>query len=138
MRKLNFIAFCAVVIMMFVIQPVTVESVALDTGPQISMIIALPAVAGVPVTAAESAAILQTDDPGKAGPAVGDFLKSNWLEILFALLGVWEIIARSTPTTVDNSIISWITKILNLIFPNRKTGGGVIIPVTKNQLDKSK
>ena len=132
----KFIAFLAVVIMLFMIQPVTVPTVALDTGPQISMIIALPAVAGVPVTAAESAAILQTDDPG-ATNGVTDFLKGNWLEILFALLAIWEIIARSTPTTVDNSIISWITKILNLIFPNRKTGGGVIVPLTKNQLDKS-
>ena len=134
----KFIAFLAVVIMLFMIQPVTVPTVALDTGPQISMIIALPAVAGVPVTAAESAAILQTDDPGATtNPGIGDFMKSNWLEIFFALLAIWEIIARSTPTTVDNSINSWITKILNLIFPNRKTGGGVIVPLTKNQLDKS-
>lgn len=134
----KFIAFLGCVLLLFVMQPLTIEAVALDTGPQISMIIALPAVAGVPVTVAESAAILQTDDPGAVvGSDVGGFLKSNWVEILCALMGVWEIIARSTKTTVDNSIISLIMKIINVIFPNRKTGGGVIIPLTQKQLDKS-
>lgn len=53
-----------------------------------------------------------------------ELLKENWMPILFAVLAFAEVIVRLTPSKKDDSILEWIYKILGLIFPNRKEGGG--------------
>ena len=52
------------------------------------------------------------------------FLSEHTIAIIFAVLGVAEIIVRLTPTTKDDSILSFIVKIVNFLIPNfRKSGG---------------
>lgn len=53
-----------------------------------------------------------------------DFIKENFWTLLFALLGFVEVIVRLTPTKKDDSILEWIYKLLSVIVPNNKSGGG--------------
>lgn len=57
------------------------------------------------------------------------WLSDNWLMFLFGFMGVLKIIVNLTPTERDNQVYAWIDNIINLIFPNRKKGGGTH-PVT--------
>jgi len=148
MKKVSFLLSFLVVVVLVMFQPSYVS--ANDTeGPPIVMTTsdvapilladnsATSEVSTYVISESPGISLPQTDvtDPAET-PGFFDFIKSNWLELLFGLLAFWEIIARLTPTTIDNSIISWITKIINLIFPNRKTGGGVIVPLVKSQQKK--
>jgi hypothetical protein len=51
-------------------------------------------------------------------------LLQNWVPILFALLAFIKIIVRITPSTQDNDYFHKVGKFINIIFPNRKIGGG--------------
>ena len=53
-----------------------------------------------------------------------DFLKENWVALLFGLLAFAEVVTRLTPTTKDDTVLGWIKQILNVIIPNRAKGGG--------------
>ena len=53
-----------------------------------------------------------------------NFIIENWVILLPAVLGLAEVIVRLTPTTKDDSILEWIWKLVNLILPNNKKGGG--------------
>ena len=55
-----------------------------------------------------------------------EFLKENWVVLLFGLLGFAEVITRLTPTTKDDTIIQWIKSILDVLIPNRAKGGGTL------------
>jgi len=52
------------------------------------------------------------------------FIKENWIELLFGLLALVEIVVRLTPTKKDDSILAWIMKLITALFPNRKKNGG--------------
>ena len=54
----------------------------------------------------------------------GGFIARNWDSLLFGLLTFYELIARLTPTTKDNTIVKVLTSILNAVVPNFKKGGG--------------
>jgi len=53
-----------------------------------------------------------------------ELIKTNLTEIITALLTVAWVIVRLTPTKKDNDILSIITKIIKVIIPNNKKGGG--------------
>lgn len=53
-----------------------------------------------------------------------ELLKSNWIELLTALMGLIAVIVRLTPTEKDNDIFNFVKKILDFILPNFKKGGG--------------
>lgn len=58
--------------------------------------------------------------------AEGDgFIARNWGSLLLGLLGFYDLVARLTPSTRDNSIVSFLTKLLNVVIPNFKKGGGI-------------
>lgn len=52
------------------------------------------------------------------------FLKENWVALLFGLLGFIEVIVRITPTEKDNTVLEYIKKLLSVFIPNRKKYGG--------------
>ncbi len=52
------------------------------------------------------------------------FLKTNWIALLFGILGFAELVARLTPSEKDNTVVSFINSVLNTIIPNFKKGGG--------------
>lgn len=54
-----------------------------------------------------------------------NFFSDNWGALLLGLLGFYDTIARLTPTNKDNSIVSFLTKLINVVIPNFKKGGGV-------------
>lgn len=67
------------------------------------------------------------DPPAEPGGSWFDWLTENWLEvvgILSALLVMLETIVRLTPTKKDDAWFNWLRKIIDVILPNRKSGGG--------------
>ena len=48
----------------------------------------------------------------------------TWQEIALALIGVFEIIVRLTPTDKDTSILAKIVWVINKLIPNNKKRGG--------------
>ena len=53
-----------------------------------------------------------------------EWIKENWLEILAVtgnLYAIAQVVARLTPTKKDDEIISWLGKVLNLIFSKSRT-----------------
>ena len=55
----------------------------------------------------------------------GNFFADNWGNLLIGLLGFFDVVARLTPTTKDNSIVNFLTSVINAIIPNFKKGGGL-------------
>lgn len=53
------------------------------------------------------------------------FLRENWGALMLGLLGFYDLVARLTPSNKDNSIVSFLTKVLNVVIPNFKKGGGI-------------
>lgn len=56
--------------------------------------------------------------------SVGGFISANWGKLFLGLLSFYEMVARMTPTEKDNTIVTFLTKLLNAVIPNRKKGGG--------------
>jgi len=54
----------------------------------------------------------------------GNFFTNNWGALLLGLLSFYDTIARLTPSNKDNSIVSFLSKLFNVIIPNLKKGGG--------------
>jgi len=62
----------------------------------------------------------QTDDTNTPG----SFFSRNWGILSLSLLAFFDVVARLTPTTKDNSIVNLLTTVINAIIPNFKKGGG--------------
>lgn len=56
--------------------------------------------------------------------SLGDFLSLNWGVLSLGLLSFLEIVTRLTPTEKDNTVLKFLSNILNAIIPNLKKGGG--------------
>ena len=56
--------------------------------------------------------------------ATGNFFTNNWGALLMGLLGFADLVARLTPSVKDNSILNFLSSVLNAIIPNLKKGGG--------------
>ena len=56
--------------------------------------------------------------------AKGNFFSNNWGALLMGLLGFADLVTRLTPTVKDNSILNFLSSVLNAIIPNLKKGGG--------------
>jgi len=56
--------------------------------------------------------------------ATGNFFTNNWGALLMGLLGFADLVTRLTPSVKDNSILNFISSIINAIIPNLKKGGG--------------
>ena len=54
----------------------------------------------------------------------GGFIARNWGILTISLLGFFDVIARLTPTEKDNTILNFLSNVLNAIIPNFKKGGG--------------
>ena len=62
---------------------------------------------------------------GETAPvATGNFFSNNWGALLMGLLGFADLITRLTPSVKDNSILNFLSTIINAIIPNLKKGGG--------------
>jgi hypothetical protein len=44
---------------------------------------------------------------------------------MVAVMALYDIIARMVPTIQNNTILSFITKLINAVIPNKRKGGGV-------------
>jgi len=53
------------------------------------------------------------------------FLAGNWGKLLLAISALYDILARMIPTIQNNTILNFITQIINGIVPNKRKGGGV-------------
>ena len=56
--------------------------------------------------------------------AKGNFFSNNWGALLMGLLGFADLVTRLTPTVKDNSILNFLSSVINAIIPNLKKGGG--------------
>ena len=57
---------------------------------------------------------------------IGDFLIGNWGILSLGLLSFLEVVTRLTPSEKDNTVLSFLSNVLNAIIPNIKKGGGRI------------
>lgn len=55
---------------------------------------------------------------------VGGFLAVNWGVLSLSLLSFLEVVTRLTPTEKDNTVLTFLSNILNVLIPNFKKGGG--------------
>jgi len=53
-----------------------------------------------------------------------DFLIENWVPLLIGFMAFLKVIVNLTPSEKDNKIFEWLDKLINLIIPNLKKGGG--------------
>jgi hypothetical protein len=58
------------------------------------------------------------------GGTFGGFISANWGKLVLGLLSFYDLVARLTPTEKDNTIVTFLTKLLNAVIPNNKKGGG--------------
>ena len=56
--------------------------------------------------------------------SVGGFIATNWGILSLSLLSFLEVITRLTPSQKDNTVLTFLSNILNAIIPNLKKGGG--------------
>lgn len=49
----------------------------------------------------------------------------NWQEIVLAIVALFEVVVRLTPTEKDNTILAKIIWVLNKLIPNRKKNGNI-------------
>ena len=54
----------------------------------------------------------------------GNFFTRNWGALLMGLLGFADLVTRLTPSEKDNSILNFLSSVINAIIPNLKKGGG--------------
>lgn len=54
----------------------------------------------------------------------GGFLAQNWGILSLSLLSFLEVITRLTPSAKDNTVLTFVSRLLNAIIPNVKKGGG--------------
>ena len=52
-----------------------------------------------------------------------DFILTNWLELLVAVMALAKVITNLTPTDKDNKVFGWIDKIINALVPNYNKKG---------------
>lgn len=55
---------------------------------------------------------------------LGGFLSVNWGVLSLSLLSFLEVITRLTPSEKDNTVLRFLSNILNAFIPNLKKGGG--------------
>lgn len=56
--------------------------------------------------------------------SIGEFLSVNWGILSLSFLSFLEVVTRLTPSEKDNTVLKFLSNILNAIIPNRKKGGG--------------
>ena len=76
------------------------------------------------ISASVSSSIEARLDEPSVPAGKGNFFSNNWGALLIGLLGLGDLIARLTPSAKDNSIINFISSVINAIIPNFKKGGG--------------
>ncbi|MGE5521497.1 MAG: hypothetical protein ACM3VS_16345 [Candidatus Dadabacteria bacterium] len=54
----------------------------------------------------------------------GGFWAANWGVLSLSLLSFLEVVTRLTPTEKDNTVLRFLSNILNAFIPNLKKGGG--------------
>lgn len=144
MKNFRFLALSMMALVLLFIPPANTKVMARDVGYDQFLTgggpVVMPAQLAMMTLPGEIPLVYTIIPPQVSDPATvteaksfGKLLMENFYDIVIALLGLWELIARLTKTKYDVSIISWIMKVLNLFFPNRKSGGGVIPPLFKSQ-----
>ncbi len=53
-----------------------------------------------------------------------DFIQSNFLELLIAVMALIKVVVNLTPTETDNNVFQWVDKIINVFIPNYNKKGG--------------
>lgn len=64
--------------------------------------------------------VVEAEEPG----GMLDFIKTNAVILLWGLIALVEVVTRLTPTTKDDTILTWIKTILDAIIPNKSASGG--------------
>ena len=52
---------------------------------------------------------------------IWNWITSNWvtiMSVITSVIGIAAVIAKATPNTIDNKIVDWLIKIINVIGMN--------------------
>lgn len=119
----NFIVLLILAIGMVVVWPPGYQAQAL-TSDQETFVVDHQNIAPAVAMQEEGGVAVEADTSNAEVSEAGNFVKDNWIALVFGLLGFIELIVRLTPSEKDNSIFNWLTSLINALLPNLKKGGG--------------
>lgn len=83
---------------------------------------------GAATAQTEADTTVEGEDPpvvvDDGGGGIWDFFLANLSTIILALFALAEVIVRLTPTEKDNSILSFLKRLVDWLIPNISKGGG--------------
>lgn len=72
-------------------------------------------------TVTQEMGVVQLDEENQT---VGGFILKNWGILSLSFLSFLEVVTRLTPSEKDNTVLKFLSNILNAIIPNLRKGGG--------------
>lgn len=115
----NIISCMFLLIGMFFMQSTQVVASGAESGDQQSVKVENRQTATATVT--QEMGVLQVESEKQS---LGGFLAHNWGILSLSLLSFLEVITRLTPSVKDNTVLAFLSNVLNAIIPNLKKGGG--------------
>lgn len=104
---------------MFLMQSTQVVAAGTESGDQQSVKVENRQTATATVT--QEIGMVQVES---AKQSAGDFLAHNWGILSLSLISFLEVITRLTPSVKDNTVLTFLSTVLNVLIPNLKKGGG--------------
>lgn len=115
----NIISCMLLLVGMFLLQRIVAEASVAESEDRQSVKVENRQTATATVT--QEMGVVQVESE-KQSP--GGFLAHNWGILSLSLISFLEVVTRLTPTEKDNTVLAFLSNVLNAIIPNIKKGGG--------------
>ncbi len=120
----TFVSLMILVIGLLVALPPGNQVQASNPGDQTSFVVDNQCTAPVALAQEDGGVQAEPEQTNIKQESTNNFFSDNWGALLLGILGFIDLVARLTPSEKDNSIINFLTTLLNAIIPNYKKGGG--------------
>ncbi|HET6557502.1 MAG TPA: hypothetical protein VFG54_09325 [Prolixibacteraceae bacterium] len=115
----NIISCMLLLIGMFLMQSTEVNASAVASGDQQTVKVENRQTATATVT--QEMGVIQVESEKQS---LGGFLAHNWGILSLSLISFLEVVTRLTPSVKDNTVLTFLSNVLNVLIPNLKKGGG--------------
>ena len=115
----NIISCLLLLIGLFLMQPTIVKASGAVSGDQQTVKVENRQTATATVT--QEMGVIQHESEKQT---VGGFLAHNWGILSLSLISFLEVVTRLTPSVKDNTVLTFLSNLLNVLIPNLKKGGG--------------
>jgi len=120
----TFVSLMILMIGLLVSLPPGNQVQASNPGDQTSFVVENQRSAPVALAQEEGGVQAEPEQTNIKQESTNNFFSDNWGALLLGILGFIDLVARLTPSEKDNSIVNFLTTLLNAIIPNFKKGGG--------------